>query len=67
MQHNAFDKCHTTPIKDWHKVRHTLTLRRDPETSQRYSHEAIKALCEYNTVAVSKAADFETETLHENL
>ena len=65
IQHDAFNKCHTTLIKEWHKVRHMLTLKRDAETSQRYSHEAIKALCEYNTVAVSNAADFETEALHE--
>ena len=65
IRHDAFDKCHTTLIKEWHKVNHMLTLKRDAETSKTYSHEAIKAFHEYNKLAVSNAAEFETETLHD--
>ena len=65
IRHDAFDRCHSTPIKEWHKVRHMLTLKKNSETSKNYSHEVIKALCEYNNVAVSNAAHFETETLYE--
>ena len=47
MTHDAFVKYHTTPMKDWHKVRHMLTLKKDKDTRSNYAHDAIQALCQY--------------------
>ena len=47
MAHGAFEKYHTTPIKEWTKVRHMLTLKRNQDVTSTYVHDAIKALCQY--------------------
>ena len=47
MTHDAFINCHTTPMKDWHKVRHMLTLKKDQSTRSNYARDAIQALCQY--------------------
>ena len=54
IKHDAFDRCHSTPIKEWHKVGHMLTLKRNPETAKEYSREAIQALTEYNQIDTNK-------------
>ena len=51
MTHGAFVNYHTTPMKDWHKVRHMLTLKRDKDTRSNYAHDAIQALCQYTEYA----------------
>ena len=53
MTHNSFTNCHTTPMKDWHKVRHMLTLRKDQDTRSQYARDAIQALCQYAEYAVN--------------
>ena len=47
MAHGAFVNYHTTPMREWHKVRHMLTLKRDKDTRSNYAHDAIQALCQY--------------------
>ena len=51
MAHDEFTHCHTTPIRDWQRVRHMLTLRRDPATRENYVHDAIAALVHYTQLA----------------
>ena len=51
MNHEAFANYHTTPMKDWHKVRHMLTLKRDKDIRSNYAHDAIQALCQYTKYA----------------
>ena len=59
MSHDAFANCHTTPLKDWHKVKHMLTLRKDPDTSSNYARDAIQALCQYNAYALENSTEVE--------
>ena len=59
MSHDPFANCHTTPMKDWHKVRHMLTLRKDPDTRSSYARDAIQALCQYNAYAVDNNTEVE--------
>ena len=56
MTHGAFAN-YATPIREWHKVRHMLTLKRDKDTRSNYAHDAIQALCEY----ADYASDNDTE------
>ena len=35
MTHEEFRHCHSTPFRDWQRVRHMVTLRRDPATRER--------------------------------
>ena len=51
MAHNAFVSCHSTPVRDWRRVRHMNTLGRDPATRENYVHDAVAALLEYNQLA----------------
>ena len=51
VPHDPFANCHTTPIKEWHKVRHMLTLKKDQNVRSNYARDAIKALVEYNQYA----------------
>ena len=57
MTHDAFINCHTTPMKDWHKVRHMLTLKKDQNARSNYARDAIQAVCQY----AEYAANNETE------
>ena len=59
MSDESFANCHTTPMKDWHKVRHMLTLRRDPDTRSKYARDAIQALCQYAAYAVDNNTEVE--------
>ena len=45
MAHGALANYHATPIREWHKVRHMLTPRKDDDTRSNYAHDAIQALC----------------------
>ena len=65
ITHDAFTKCHTTDLKEWHKLKHMVTLKRDPEVCKKYTLEAVGALCEYNQVAVERNAEFESGILNE--
>ena len=47
MTHDHFTHCHSTPFRDWQRVRHMSTLRRDPETRKNYAYEAVSALALY--------------------
>ena len=67
ISHDAFTKCHSTDLKEWHKVKHMLTLKRNPDICKRYVHEAVSALLEYNKVALEKNAEFETVIINESL
>ena len=51
IAHDAFVSCHSTPIKDWRRVRHMNTLGKDPATRGNYVHDAIAALLDYNQLA----------------
>ena len=51
IAHDAFVSCHSTPLKDWRRVRHMNTLGKDPATRGNYVHDAIAALLEYNQLA----------------
>ena len=51
IAHDAFASCHSTPIKDWRRVRHMNTLGRDLAIRGNYVHDAIAALLEYNQLA----------------
>ena len=51
MAHDEFTHCHTTPIRDWQRVKHMLTLRRDLATRESYVHDAVGALVHYNQIA----------------
>ena len=53
MTVGAFANYHTTPIREWHKVRHMLTLRRDDDTRSNYARDAIQALCQYTEYAAA--------------
>ena len=61
MSHGAFSNCHSTPIKEWRKVRHMLTLKRNEDTRSSYAHDAIQALCQYTDYA--SASDTEIQQL----
>ena len=67
VTHDDFTKRHSTDLKEWHKVKHMLTLKRDPETCKQYVFEAASALLEYNQIALQKDAEFPTETIHEKV
>ena len=47
ITHNHFTHCHSTPFRDWQRVRHMNTLRRNPETRKNYAYEAVSALALY--------------------
>ena len=47
MTHDEFRHCHSTPIRDWQRVRHMTTLRRDPAIRENYVHDAVSALALY--------------------
>ena len=47
MAHDEFAHCHATPIRDWQRVRHMVTLRRDPAIRENYVHDAVRALAHY--------------------
>ena len=51
MNHDAFATCHTTPIREWHKVRHMITLGKDSDARSNYARDAIRALLQYNKYA----------------
>ena len=51
MAHDAFASCHSTPIKDWRRIRHMITLGKDPALRRNYVHDAIAALLQYNQLA----------------
>ena len=51
IAHDAFATCHSTPIRDWRRVRHMITLGRDPATRGNYVHDALAALLKYNQLA----------------
>ena len=61
IAHDAFVSCHSTPLKDWRRVRHMNTLGKDPTTRGNYVHDAIAALLEYNQLAAQ--ADPQLEEL----
>ena len=52
MAHDEFAFCHSTPIRDWQRVRHMNTLGRDPATRENYVHDAVEALLLYNQLAM---------------
>ena len=52
MAHDEFALCHTTPIRDWQRVRHMNTLGRDLATRENYVHDAVGALVHYNQLAM---------------
>ena len=45
--HDEFTHCHSTPYRDWQRVRHMATLRRDPAIRENYVHDAVSALAFY--------------------
>ena len=47
ITHDHFTHCHSTPFRDWQRVRHMNTLRRDPEIRRNYAYEAVSALALY--------------------
>ena len=47
ITHEHFTHCHSTPFRDWQRVRHMSTLRRNPETRKNYAYEAVSALALY--------------------
>ena len=51
MAHDEFINCHATPIRDWQRVKHMVTLRRDPAMRENYVHDAVGALAHYNRIA----------------
>ena len=51
MTHESFAACHTTPLREWHRVRHMLTMGKDSDVRASYSRDAIKALLDYNQYA----------------
>ena len=51
ITHEEFRNCHSTPFGDWQRVRHMVTLRKDPTIRERYNHDAVKALALYCTRA----------------
>ena len=51
MTHDEFTHCHATPIRDWQRVKHMATLRRDPAMRENYVHAAVGALAHYNKIA----------------
>ena len=65
IAHGAFTKCHSTDLKEWQKVKHMLTLKRNPELCKKYSYEAVSALLEYNKLALERNAEFEAQVIDE--
>ena len=61
--HNPFANCHTTSMKDWHKVRHMLTLKRDEGTRIDYVTTALRALCQYNEMATNSNSEVQQQML----
>ena len=54
MAHDEFTNCHATPIRmirDWQRVKHMVTLRRDAAMRENYIHDAVRALAHYNKIA----------------
>ena len=51
MAHDEFTYCHSTPIKDWQRVKHMNTLGRDPTIRENYVHDAIAALVQYQQLS----------------
>ena len=47
MSHEEFRHCHSTPIRDWKRVKHMTTLRKDPAVRANYVHDAVSALALY--------------------
>ena len=47
MTHDEFKHCHSTPIRDWQRVRHMATLGRNPAIRENYVHDAVHALTLY--------------------
>ena len=47
VTHDEFKYCHSTPIRDWQRVRHMATLKRDPAIRENYVHDAVSALALY--------------------
>ena len=45
IKHDATTKCHSTDLKEWRKLKHMLTLKRNPEACANYTREAVTALC----------------------
>ena len=63
MAHDEFRHCHTTPIRDWQRVRHMGTLKRDPAMRENYVHDAIGALVHYNKIAMEASRQLEAMTM----
>ena len=63
IPHNPFVNCHTTPMKEWHKVKHMLTLKRDEGTRINFSTSAIQALVQSNEMATNNASEVEQQML----
>ena len=63
VAHNPFANCHTTSMKDWHKVRHMLTLKRDEGTRIDYVTTVLRALCQYNEMATHSNSEFQQQML----
>ena len=63
ISHNPFANCHTTSMKDWRKVRHMLTLKRDEGTRIDYVTTAIRALCQYNEMATHSSSEVQQQML----
>ena len=59
MTHGAFANYHSTPIREWHKVRHMLTLKRDDDTRSSYAHDAKQAWCQYTDYASANGIEIQ--------
>ena len=59
MSVGKFTNCHSTPIRDWQRVKHMVTLRRDPAMRENYVHDAIGALAHYNKIAIEASPQLE--------
>ena len=44
ITHEESTHCHSTPFREWQRVRHMVTMGRDAATRENYVHDAVSAL-----------------------